>query len=312
VAVDAPGRLAAMMLDTKRTFDRLVETHAPNPRVRDAIFANNYYQQLSSSLGGSRELIAMERVLEAAGTGDYDLLVVDTPPSQHALDFLDAPKRLLELIDGSLTGMLVRPYSLAARAQFNLFRQSSAAALKFLERLTGVEMLADLSDFLLAFSSMFDGFKERSHRVMALMGEPTTAFLLVCAPDPASVSQVDQFVVRLQQERLQVAGILANRVHQPAPDAAAVSRVAPLLDRLPDARMGGWSLGDRVRAVCEEARQLAAADHEMLQSLADRGLPLRTVPHFNRDLHSMTDLADFAGSLHDGSEIGPQRGSQLP
>jgi len=289
---EASGSLAAMMLDTKRTFDRLVETNAPSAQVRDAIFANHYYQQLSSALGGSRELVAMERVLEAVQSEDYDLLIVDTPPSQHALDFLDAPKRLLELIDGSFTSMLLRPYGVVARAQFDFFRQSSATALKFLERLSGVEVLADLSEFLLAFSSLFDGFKERSHRVMALMNEPGTAFLLICAPDPASIEQVRRFAGRLQSETLDIAGVIANRVHAPLPDA-----VVPPLDSLADAGVQGLSLAERVTAAFDDRQRLAVDDGHLLDRLQDTQLPLRQVPHFNRDLHDLDDLGAFARVL---------------
>lgn len=291
---EASGSLAAMMLDTKRTFDRLVESNAPSAEVRDAIFANHYYQQLSSALGGSRELVAMERVLEAVQSGDYDLLIVDTPPSQHALDFLDAPKRLLELIDGSFTSMLLRPYGVVARAQFDFFRQSSATALKFLERLSGVEVLADLSEFLLAFSGLFEGFKERSHRVMALMNEPGTAFLLICAPDPASIEQVRRFAGRLQSETLDIAGVVANRVHAPLADAPV-----PPLDGVTDAGVNGQPLTERVAAAFADRQRLGEADGRLLARLQSTALPLRKVPHFNRDLHDLGDLAAFARVLVD-------------
>ncbi|MCZ6644059.1 MAG: AAA family ATPase, partial [Gammaproteobacteria bacterium] len=233
VAVDAPGALSAMMLDTKRTFDQMIETYAPSERVRDTIFENSYYQQLSSSLGGSRELIAMERVLEIISADDFDLLIVDTPPAQHALDFLDAPQRLIDLLDGSLTKLLIAPYGVAARAQFNFFRQSSAVALKFMERFTGVEMLADLSNFLLAFSSMFDGLKLRSEKVMALMNESTTSFLLICAPEPVSLGQVNQFTERLEREQIAIAGVLVNRVHPAVSEEPLTSDDIRLLDAVP-------------------------------------------------------------------------------
>ena len=295
VALDAPGELAAMMLDTKRTFDRLVEQYAPSNEVREAIFANDYYRQLSSSLGGSRELVAMERVLEAVNEEAYDLLIVDTPPAHHALDFLDAPNRLIDLIDGSLTSMLVKPYGLAARTQFNLFRQSSAMTLKFMERLSGFEMLADLSDFLLAFSSMFDGFKERSHRVMELMREPSTTFLLVCAPEESSLQQVDQFQARLREEALHIAGVLVNRVHLCEPrvddlDSEELTRLSAVQSDRP----GGESLSARVVEAYAEHRELGSADLSAMQGLFSGDLPVQTVPHFRRDLHSMFDLEAFA------------------
>ncbi|MFU8814442.1 MAG: ArsA family ATPase [Pseudomonadales bacterium] len=315
VPLDAPGELWAMMLDSKHTFDRLVETYAPDPRVREAIFANHYYQQLSTSLGGSRELVAMERVLETALEGDYDLLIVDTPPSQHALDFLDAPERLVNLLDGSLAALLVRPYGLAARAQFNFFRQSSALALKFMERLTGVQMLADLSEFLLAFSSMFDGFRERSHKVQSLMRESTTSFLLICAPEPASLRQVDQFAARLAKDRMRVAGIIANRVHPAPPGEAALAPRAAVLDigaaelaplaECGDPAFSDLPLPERLAETWQEAVDLHVADRLALASLTAGALPLRLIPRLPRDLHSMADLEQLAALLAADFSQGP-------
>ncbi len=298
VVLDAPGALAAMMLDTKHTFDRLVAQHAPTSEVREAIFANEYYRQLSSSLGGSRELVAMERVLEAVIEEAYDLLIVDTPPAHHALDFLNAPGRLIDLIDGSLTSMLIKPYEVAARAQFGLFRQSSALTLKFMERLSGFEMLADLSDFLLAFSSMFDGFKERSHRVMELMRDPSTTFLLICAPEQSSLQQVDQFRARLRAEAMHITGVLVNRVHVCDLGAGNLDKTA--LDALSSVlgeRSDGVPLSDRVIEAYAEHRMLGAADAQAMQGLFAEDLPVRTVPHFRRDLASMFDLEAFAELL---------------
>jgi anion-transporting ArsA/GET3 family ATPase len=291
------GRLDAMMLNPKHTFDSMVESYAPSPQVRDAIFANRYYQELSATLGGSRELIAMERVLEIASTGGYDLLIVDTPPAQHALDFLDAPRRLIDMLDGSFTQMLLAPYSVAARAQFNLFRQSSAAALKFLERLTGVALLADLSEFLLAFSSMFDGLKERSRKVIALMSEPSTTFLLICAPEPVSLGQVSRFSERLESEQMRVSGMLVNRVHRAYGEEELTESDIGLLDRVSASLLDGRSLSERVDAALQDARALASADAEALRLLDGSNERRRDVPHMNRDLHSIDDLAAFAQAL---------------
>ncbi len=293
----AQGSLDALMLNPRHTIDHMVETYAPSARVRNTIFANRYYQELSATLGGSRELLSMERVLEIASNGDYDLLIVDTPPAQHALDFLDAPRRLIDMLDGTFTQMLLAPYSVAARAQFNLFRQSSAAALKFLERLTGVGMLADLSEFLLAFSSMFDGLKERSQRVMALMSEPSTTFVLVCAPEPVSLSQVQRFSARLAAEAMDVSGVLVNRVRQPFGEGELEAADIRALDGLSDALVDGRRLSERVDAALQDARALAAADQQALELLDDVAQPRRYVPHMNRDLHSLADLEAFAGSL---------------
>lgn len=312
VALDASGALWAMMLDSKRALDRLVEAYAPDERVRDAIFANSYYQQVSSSLAGSRELVAMEQVLSAARDARYDLLIVDTPPAQHALDFLDAPARLVNLLDGSLLGLLVRPYGAAARAQFDLFRQSSSLTLKFFERLTGVQMLADLSDFLLAFSSMFDGFRERSHQVRALMREPTTGFLLVCAPERTSLDQVDRFAARLDQEGMRIAGVLVNRVHglpgsgDPSIAADAMLRVDEpermALDACSDDAFSPVPVSERLAQAWRHAALLHAADQAALGRLAERGLPVRQIPLLPTDPHCMADLQQIGRLLVDDAD----------
>ena len=240
----------------------------------------------------------MERVLEAVNEESYDLLIVDTPPAHHALDFLDAPGRLIDLLDGSLTSMLVKPYGVAARAQFNLFRQSSAMTLKFMERLTGFEMLADLSDFLLAFSSMFEGFKERSHQVIELIREPNTAFLLICAPEPQSLQQVGDFQARLRAEALHIAGVLVNRVHVIEPRAGDLDeRALQILSTIAGDRDGEILLAARIVDTYTEHRLLGAADVRAMQILNAGDLPVRTVPHFYHDLHSIADLEAFAERL---------------
>ncbi len=300
VLLEAPGELWAMMLDSKRAFDRLVEQLAPNPGVREAIFSNRYYQQVSTTLGGSRELVAMERVLEAVNDGGYDLLIVDTPPSQHALDFLDAPARIVSLLDGSMTGLLLRPYGLAARAQFRLFQQSSNVALKFLERLTGVQMFAELSAFMLAFSSLFDGFKARSHQVQALMREATTCFLLVCTPETGSLRQARLFATRLEQESLHIAGVLANRVHAAPVGRSAMIGLSPddlaLLEQQA-IEPGAAPLAERLTSVWEDTWRLHDADSSALAAFAGVALAVHQVPHFNHDLRGLADLQRFARLL---------------
>ncbi|MEM6709469.1 MAG: ArsA-related P-loop ATPase, partial [Pseudomonadota bacterium] len=211
VALEAPGALAAMMLDPKSAFDALVRKHAPSPAARDAILSNRYYQQLAENFGGSRELISMEQVLEYATADPERLLIVDTPPAQHALDFLDAPRRVLGLLDGSLTDAILKPYQSIARAQFQFFRQSSAMTLKFVERITGANLITELGEFLNAFSVLFDGFRERAEAVRGLMARQSTGFLLVCAPEPMSLREVNRFAARLNAEPLRSLGVLVNR-----------------------------------------------------------------------------------------------------
>jgi anion-transporting ArsA/GET3 family ATPase len=302
IPLAAPGALSAMMLDSKRTFDGLVERLAPDARIRDTIFANHYYQQLSTALGGSRELVAMEQVLETVESGAYRLLIVDTPPSQHALDFLDAPARLVGLLDGSMTSLLLRPYGAAARAQFRFFQQSSRLALGFMERLTGVQALADLSEFLLAFSGLFDDFRERSHRVRALMREPTTAFLLVCTPEPASLRQVARFAARLDADGLETAGVLANRVHA-APAGAVVPLGLTARDRalLEAVSAAGGAAEARLAAVWRDVVELNRADEAALAGMIGERLPVHRVARYDRDLRDLSDLEMFASALEPGA-----------
>jgi anion-transporting ArsA/GET3 family ATPase len=301
------GSLAAMMLDTKRTFDALVEKYAENDQAKAAIFETNYYQHLSSSLAGSREFMAMEKVHEVAVSGEYDLLVVDTPPAQHALEFLDAPGRLFELFEGTMVQMLLEPYRIAGRFGFNLFRKSSERILHLLENLTGYQVLADLSEFFLAFSGMFEGFKERSQRVSELLASNQTSFLLICAPEQQSLMEMNSFFARLEKDRLPLGGLIVNRVHQAEgagdPESFRLDEAAMAsLDALPDDMANGRPLRDRLLEAYREHLTLAVLDEAAIKStdLVSRNIGVKMVPHFNRDLHNLEDLAEFAAALNGG------------
>ena len=298
------GELHAMMLDTKRTFDALIEQYAPSKAARETIFANRYYQHLSNSLAGSREFMAMEKVYEFAQGTAFDLLIVDTPPAQHALDFLEAPARLFDLFEGSFVNLLLQPYRVASRFSFDLFRRSSDRLLKVFERLTGYDVLADLSDFFLAFAGMSAGFKERSQRVLSMLRQSDTSFLLICAPEPASLSQVDRFFGRLSKDAMPIGGVIINRVHQAdaifdessytlTPNDVAL--VASASDRL----MNGENLMHRLLAAYRDQLTLAALDRAAIDATdwARAKVAMHRVPHFDRDLHSLADVAAFATCL---------------
>ena len=300
----ATGELHAMMLDTKRTFDALIEQYAPSSAARETIFANRYYQHLSNSLAGSREFMAMEKVFELAAAATYDLLVVDTPPAQHALDFLEAPERLFDLFEGSFVNLLLQPYRVAGRLGFDLFRRSSDRLLKVFERLTGYDVLADLSDFFLAFAGMSAGFKERSQRVLTMLREPQTSFLLICAPEPASLSQVDRFFARLSSDAMPIGGVIINRVHQADAifDDSSYSLTqsdVSLIAAAPDRHLGGADLTHRLLDAYRDQLTLAALDRAAIEATdwARAKVPMHRVPHFDRDLHSLADVAAFSACL---------------
>ncbi len=293
------GALYGMMLDTKRTFDFLVERYAPNEEARQAIFDNHYYQHISSSLAGSREFMAMERVYEIATENRYDLVVVDTPPSQHALDFIDAPKRMFDLFEGRFLKVLLKPYKVVGKSGLKLFKRGSERSLKFLEKLTGYQFLNDLSEFFLVFTDMFEGFKQRSERVRELLGQSDSSFLLVCAPEPASLGQAQRFFQRLRGEDLPVGGMIVNRVHiARGPEQLSASchqEVAELADKV----QGKAGLAQRLLETYQEQHDLALADQYTIENtpVAQQKIAIQKVPHFERDLHSLEDLEAFAGKL---------------
>ncbi|MEM1433529.1 MAG: ArsA-related P-loop ATPase [Pseudomonadota bacterium] len=301
IDTDTPGRLAAMMLDPKSAFDQLVHRHAPSAEARDAILANRYYQQLAESFGGSRELISMEQVLAQAKADPERLLIVDTPPAEHALDFLDAPRRVLGLLDGSLTEAFLKPYQSIARVQFNLFRQSSAMTLKFIEGLTGSSVVSELGEFLNSFSVLFDGFRDRAREVRALMQESQTGFLLICAPDPLSLREVNRFAARLSEENLAPLGVLVNRLG-PGSINGTESGAAPALDLLQDAGASPALLEAAAEVIDDTARR-RTLELESLRSYLDpeassdmRALPNLCIPEFEESLSSLPDLSRYAAA----------------
>ncbi|MFQ5457412.1 MAG: ArsA family ATPase [Myxococcota bacterium] len=209
------GELRAMMLDTKRTFDDLVERFALNAEMQDAILENPIYQQLSDTLAGSREYMAMEKLFELHTTGDTDLIVLDTPPTRHALDFLNAPDRITDFLEGKVIHWLIKPYFMAGRLGFKVFRRGTSGVFGVLEKVTGVEFLRDLSDFILSFEGMYDGFKKRAKRVKALLGHRDTGFLLVTSPNRQLVDETIFFYEQLVAHGMHVDAVVVNRVHPP-------------------------------------------------------------------------------------------------
>jgi anion-transporting ArsA/GET3 family ATPase len=246
----------------------------------------------------------MEKVFEMAESATYDLLIVDTPPAQHALDFLDAPARLFDLFEGSFVNLLLQPYRVAGRIGFDMFRRSSDRLLKVFERLTGYDVLADLSDFFLAFSGMSAGFKERSQRVLKMLRQNDTSFLLICAPEPASLAQVDRFFKRLAADKMPIGGVVINRVHlsEAMFEGSSYTLTTPdlaLIEAVPDDRVGGMSLTDRLMRAYRDQLTSAVLDRTAIDAtdLARGAIPAHAVPHFDRDLHSLADIAAFAANL---------------
>src|SRR4029450_4615482 len=205
------GELHAMMLDMKRTFDEIVSAHSTPDRA-EQIFANPFYQSLSSSFAGTQEYMAMEKLSQLRALDEWDLIVVDTPPSRSALDFLDAPKRLGRFLDGRMLRLLLAPARAGGRAYLKVVSASFSLFTKVLTRIIGTELLTDLSGFVAALDSMFGGFRQRAEQTYRILQDPQTAFLVVAAPEPDAVREAAFFTSRLGVEGMPLAGLVLHRV----------------------------------------------------------------------------------------------------
>src|SRR4029077_14196742 len=206
------GELWAMMLDAKATFDELIARQAPDEESRDRVLENRIYQQISNALAGSQEYMAMEKLFELHTEGRFDLLVLPPPPPRNALDFLDAPRRLTQFIEGRSLRVFMRPTGLAAGG----CARGASVALGVLKRIVGFDLLADLAEFFNAFSGMVDGFQARAKRVNSLLRDSRTCFLVVCGPQGEPVDEAVYFHRKLVEAKLPFGGVIVNKVHYPA------------------------------------------------------------------------------------------------
>src|SRR5205823_1821615 len=255
------GELWAMMLDAKATFDELVRRHAPDEETRDRILSNRIYQQLSAALAGSQEYMAMEKLFELYAEDRYDLLVLDTPPTRSALDFLEAPRRLMQFIEGRALQVFMRPTGLGMK----VFGRGTSVMFSVLRRVTGVEVIEDLSEFFQAFSGMVGGFRERAKRVNELLADPKTCFLVVCGPQGEPISEAVYFHRKLVEAKLPFGGVIVNKVHYSSDHLRGDGE--DLRGRLADL-IGDDALAQRVAANFADYRALAERDAANIDHLA--------------------------------------------
>jgi len=284
--VEMRGELWAMMLDAKRTFDEVIERLAPDAATRDEVLSNRIYQQLSTAVAGSQEFTAIAKLYELDEEDDWDLLVLDTPPSRNALDFLDAPGRLTHFFQGRAIRVFLRPTGLIGRGTGMVF--------SILKRVTGVDLLQDLSVFFRALGGMIDGFTDRARRVEALLSDPATTFLIVTSPQHEPVEEAIYFHRKLSAARMPFGGVLVNRVHE----APAVDGDLPEL-----AEELGDKLAARVGTSAREVAALAARDEQSIEHLR-RSLddpPTIVVPELDDDVHDVDGLAMVLDYLYAGT-----------
>jgi anion-transporting ArsA/GET3 family ATPase len=273
------GELWAMQLDAKRTFDELVARLAPDAAAREDVLSNRIYQQLSSAVAGSQEFTAVAKLYELDRSARFDVLVLDTPPSRNALDFLDAPDRLTGFLEGRALKVFLAPTGLAAR----VVGAGTSVVFSVLRRLTGVDLLDDLAVFFRALGGLVDGFRDRAEGVKALLADPATTFLIVSSPEREPVEEAIFFHGRLAEHGMPFGGLVVNRVHAldgADADLAALSR-----------SLGPRLAGKVARAYAEE-RALAERDAAAVERLAaECGDPAPVVvPQLAGDVHDIDGL----------------------
>ena len=299
---EAGGSLHAMMLDMKHTFDEIVEAHSDPARAAQ-ILANPFYQSLSSSFAGTQEYMAMEKLGQLRRSDEWDLIVVDTPPSRSALDFLDAPERLGRFLDGRLIKILTAPVK-AGRPFGRVLNAGLSVMTGAMTKLLGGQLLRDAQTFITAFDTMFGGFRERADATYRLLQAPGTSFLVIATPEPDALREASYFVERLAEERMPLAGLILNRVHAASGTRVSAARslaAAETLEAAYAAADGGEAApaGSQASALTAAALRL----HAERMSLGEReqrvggsftsvhpAVPVIEVPALPEDVHDLAGL----------------------
>jgi TRC40/GET3/ArsA family transport-energizing ATPase len=301
------GQLYAMMLDTKRTFDELISKFSLNEEAKEKILNNQLYKTISDTFVGSQEYMAMEKLYEIYTENRYDLIVLDTPPTRHALDFLDAPKRMTDFLDGRILKWFLKPYFSAGRVGFRMFQKGAGLVLRTLEKVTGITALKVVSDFFTAFEGMYDGFKERAEAVYELLHDRTTGFLLVTSPEDLTIEEAIYFHDKLIEYEMPFCGLIINKVYLDlSADGGAMQSWENEKNVRAAARRIGAALATNARekkameAVAvslaenlENFRGLAEIDAQNVRSLTESiepGTIVRSVPFFDTDVHDIGGL----------------------
>ncbi len=295
------GRLDAMMLDMKRTFDEVIAQHAP-PDKAEQILANPFYQAMSSSFAGTQEYMAMEKLGQLRTQADedpdgWDLIVVDTPPSRSALDFLDAPQRLGSFLDGRFIRLISAPARVGGRAYFKVVSAAVGTATGIMTKVLGGQMLTDVQNFVAGLDSVFGGFRNRADATYRLLQAPGTAFLVVAAPERDALREASYFVERLAGEHMPLAGLVLNRVHTGPGEGLSADRAMAAAEDLDDSGEYRLTAGllrihaDRMR-LNEREQQLASRFYQ-----AHPGVPVARVPARPQDVHDLDGLRAVGDSL---------------
>jgi anion-transporting ArsA/GET3 family ATPase len=286
--VSGSGELQAMMLDMKRTFDEVVLAAADAERARQ-IMENPFYQSLSSGFAGTQEYMAMEKLGQLHATGTWDLIVVDTPPSRSALDFLDAPNRLGSFLDGRLIKVLTAPAKVGGRSAMKMLNVGMTMFTGVLSKVLGATVLQDVSTFVAAMDSMFGGFRERADRTYALLQAKGTAFLVVAVPERDALREAAYFVDRLEADHMPLAGLVLNRVHDTGAPQLSAERARAAAETLDEAPPGdAEQLAAGLLRLHAERMQVIARERRMRDRFASVYPDVR-----------VAKVSALAGDVHD-------------
>jgi anion-transporting ArsA/GET3 family ATPase len=301
----AGGSLHAMMLDMKRTFDEIVEAHSDPDRAAQ-ILANPFYQSLSSSFAGTQEYMAMEKLGQLRRAEEWDLIVVDTPPSRSALDFLDAPQRLGRFLDGRLIRVLTGSAKVGGRAYLKVLNTGFSMITGVLTKILGAQVLRDVQTFVTALDTMFGGFRERADYTYRLLQTPGTAFLVIAAPEPDALREASYFVERLSRDRMPLAGLIVNRVHRARAGRLSAARSLAAAETLQNgssqhaagdgARHGAevprYPLAEAALRLHAERMQLATRERRLAEHFiaAHPSVPIAEIPARPEDVHDLASL----------------------
>ena len=298
------GEMWAMMLDLKHTWDALVNAQAKTPQQAEAILANRLYQTLSTAMAGSLEYMAMEKVYEVYNSKRFDVVVLDTPPTSNALDFLQASSRILDVLDSNAMKIVLGPMLKAGKIGFKLLAMPTGLVLRTLARFTGADFLRDLTAFMLAFEGMYEGFKERAGKVKALLKSREAAFVLVTSPNPLTIQEALFFHKALRDDGISTAAVVVNRVQRDprrhgGPETLGTLQEALHLAQIKDA--GAPPLSERLYETLTDQATLADLDRREIERLRATlaGVPLFSVPRLRKDVHDLAGLWQIDSYLGD-------------
>ncbi len=297
------GELTAMMLDTKRTFDEIVVKYSSSPAKAEKLLANKLYQYVSTSLAGTQEYMAMEKLVAVSNDPAYDLIILDTPPTANALDFLDAPERMVAALDSAAINWFVESFESSGKFSLNLLARSAAAVLKGISKITGGGFLEAMAEFVRELNDLFGGFKERAERVKKEIRSEKVSFVLVTSPAPPSIREVLFFSERLVEHDMPRGAFVVNRFHVPPPFPgtpspeevkAALKAKKLALDDDAETRIA-HAHGDAVKLATLDAMHV-----RYLEQAVDPGVPIVKVEAMARDVYDLVLLDAVAERIMSG------------